>query len=281
MLDCWNETSYYYEQPDVKFDDQLLIFKTEKNESDTNQPYNEKLFSTILRINQKYKETDGEKLLFSKPPLIKYSYYDDNNDGLIDRFNFRISFLTDRNTSYLDNIRLIFLFSYEFKVNIVGKMNTSAFIDIDTPLGASYIKVIGNLNLRQKSPIDRTTFFNEYYYENILNSSYYGEKLNFYEIQSEYYSRNFSTYYDYDTYIEPMRNPNIVKLDIDINVPNFQKILFTTPLFTKIKFFWIQYCALFIPIGCIIYFIMQFVFRNHIVSTINSNDIELEKKKVL
>jgi len=174
---------------------------------------------------------------------------------------------------------LIFLFKYEFKVNIVGKMDTAAFIDIDTPLGASYIKVNGNLKLKQKSPIDRTTFYDEIYYENIFNNS--NEKINFYEAQSEYYSRNFSTYYDYETYIEPLRNPRIVKMDIDINVPSFQKILFTTPLFTKIKFFWVQYLAVFIPIGCIMYFIMQFVFRNHIVSTINSNDIGLEKKKIL
>ena len=213
--------------------------------------------------------------------MIKYSYFDDNNDGLIDRFNFRISFFTDRTTQYLKNLRLIFLFPYEFKVNIAGKMNAAAFIDIDTPLGASYIKVTGNLNLKQKSPIDRTTFYNELYYENFLNDKYYGEKINFYEVKKEYYSRNFSTFYDYDTFIEPMKHPKVVKLDIDINVPSFQKILLRTPLFTKIKFFWVQYLSLFIPIGCIIYFIMQFVFRNHIVNTINSNDIGFEKKKIL
>ena len=213
--------------------------------------------------------------------MIKYSYFDDNNDGLIDRFNFRISFFTDRTTQYLKNLRLIFLFPYEFKVNIAGKMNAAAFIDIDTPLGASYIKVTGNLNLKQKSPIDRTTFYNEKYYENFLNDEYYGEKINFYEVKKEYYSRNFSTFYDYDTFIEPMKHPKVVKLDIDINVPSFQKILLRTPLFTKIKFFWVQYLSLFIPIGCIIYFIMQFVFRNHIVNTINSNDIGFEKKKIL
>ena len=174
------------------------------------------------------------------------------------------------------------LFKYELKENIVGKMNTAAFIDIDTPLGASYIKLKGNLNLRQKSPIDRTTFYNEYYYENIFdNENGYIEKINFYEAQSEYYSRNFCTTYDYESYIEPLRHPKIVKLDIDIIIPSFQKILFSTPLFTKIKFFWVQYFAVFIPIGCILYFIMQFVFRNHIVSTINSNDVGFEKKKIL
>ena len=273
---------YYYEQPNVEFNDQLLIFKTEKEDNNGKTQYKEKLFSSILKLNSYYsknKEQDDQNDLFDKPPLIKYEYFDDNNDGLIDRFKFKISFITDEKTKSINNIRLIFLFKYEFKVNIVGKMDTAAFIDIDTPLGASYIKVNGNLNLKQKSPIDRTTFYDEIYYENIFNNS--NEKINFYEAQSEYYSRNFSTYYDYETYIEPLRNPRIVKMDIDINVPGFQKILFTTPLFTKIKFFWVQYLAVFIPIGCIMYFIMQFVFRNHIVSTINSNDIGLEKKKIL
>ena len=274
----------------MKFDDQLLIFKTEKKEKEKESDvfnYEEKLFSSILKINTQYtpsKEEDEEKkkdLLFTNPPLIKYSSFDDNNDGLMDRFNFRISFVTDNNTTAINNLRLIFLFSYEFKINIVGKMNTAAFIDIDTPLGASYIKVTGSLNLRQKSPIDRTTFYNEYYYENVFENSYYGEKINFYEIENEYYSRNFSTSYDYDTFIQPVRNSRIVKMDIDIYVPSFQKILYRTPLSTKIKFFWVQYCAVFIPIGCIIYFIMQFVFRNHIVSTINSNDIDFKKEKVL
>ena len=213
-------------------------------------------------------------------PLIKYEYFDDNNDGLIDKFKYKITFFTDNDVRALKNLRLIFLFKYEFKENIVGKMNTAAFVDIDTPLGGSYIKVNGNLNLRQKSPIDRTTFYDEDYYENIFEKSIY-EKVNFYEVQNEYYERNFSTVYDYDTYIEPLRNPKIVKMDIDINVPSFQKILYKTPLFTKIKFFWVQYFAVFIPIGCIIYFIIQFVFRNHIVSTINSNDIEIQKKKIL
>ena len=138
--------------------------------------------------------------------MIKYEYFDDNNDGLIDRFKFRISFIPDNDARQINNLRLIFLFKYEFKVNIVGKMDTAAFIDINTPLGASYIKVNGNLNLKQKSPIDRTTFYNEFYYENILDKQNYQEKINFYDLQNEYYSRNFSTFYDYETFIEPMRN---------------------------------------------------------------------------
>lgn len=182
----------------------------------------------------------------------------------------------------LRNIKLVFSFKYEFRINVVGRMHTVAMADIDLPLGASYIKVDGDLNLKQKSPIDRTTFYNEKYYENIFdNINNRQVLLNYNEIANEYYKRNFSTYYDFDTYIMPMKNPNVVKIEVNINIPSFQKVLYSTPLFTKFKFFWAQYTSLLIPICGIFYFILQFAFRNHIVDTITSNDVGEKKKKIL
>ena len=75
-------------------------------------------------------------------------------------------------------------------------MNTTAIVNIDTPLiGALYIKVDWDLNLRQKSSIDRTTFYNEDYYGNIFEINK-GDLLTYDEISNEYYSRNLSTHYD-------------------------------------------------------------------------------------
>ena len=213
--------------------------------------------------------------------MIKQESFDDNNDGLIDRFKFKITFRSKTKTQDLRNIKLVFLFKYELKSNVVGRMNTTAMVNIDTPIGASYIKVDGDLRLRQKSSIDRTTFYNEDYYGNIFEINK-GDLLTFAEIANEYYSRNFSTYYDYETFIMPIRNPNVVKIEVNINIPSFQKILFSTPLFTKIKFFWVQYTSFLIPIGAIFYFIMQFAFRNQIIDSVTSNDIGgIKKKKIL
>lgn len=218
--------------------------------------------------------------MFNNIPLIKQESFDDNNDGLIDRFKFLITFKLNEIASYLKNIKLVFLFKYELKSNVVGRMNTAAMVNIDTPIGASYIKVDGDLNLMQKSSIDRTTFYNEDYYGNIFKIKK-GDLPVFDEISKEYYSRNFSTYYDYETFIIPMKNPKIVKIEVNINVPGFQKILYSTPLFTKIKFFWVQYTSFLIPFIGIFYFIVQFVFRNKIVNSITSNDIGEKKKKIL
>ena len=166
-------------------------------------------------------------------------------------------------------------------------MDTVAIVDLDTPIGASYIKIDGDLRLKQKSPIDRTTFYNEFYYENIFDkkdangNNFENQIYSFDEIANEYSNRNFSTYFDYQSYIVPMKNPKYVKIEVNINVPSFQKVLLTTPLFTKIKFFWIQYAAFLIPVGYIFYFITSFVFRNHIINTITSNDIGERKTKNL
>ena len=243
----------------------MIIYKKENNE--------ERFFSSILSLND-----NNQDNLFENAPLIKYEYFDDNNNGLIDRFKFKITFKAD--VPNLKNIKLVFLFKYEFKINVFGRMYTVAMADIDTPLGASYIQLDGDLNLKQKAPIDRTTFYNDKYYENIFENNR-ERYFSFNEIANEYYKRNFSTIYDYDTYIMPMKNPRIVRIEANINVPSFQKILYLTPLFTKIKFFWIQYAAVLIPVAGIFYFILQFVFRNHIVDTINSSDIAVKKKKIL
>ena len=160
-------------------------------------------------------------------------------------------------------------------------MNTVALVDIDLPLGASYIKVDGDLKLKQKVPLDKISFYNEYEYENKFDIEKEIKDYDFKDIAEEYYSRDFSTIYEYDTYIVPMQNPKIVKLEVNINIPAFQEILYRTSVFAKIKFFWCQYMALLIPVAGIFYFIMQFVFRNQIVTTINSNDIGAKKQKIL
>ena len=160
-------------------------------------------------------------------------------------------------------------------------MNTVAIVDIDTPLGASYIKVDGDLKLKQKVPIDKISFYNEYEYENKFDNEKEIKDYDFNDIAEEYYSRDFSTIYEYDTYIVPMQNPNVVKLEVNINIPAFQEILYRTSTFAKIKFFWCQYMAILIPVAGVFYFIMQFVFRNQIVTTINSNDIGVKKQKIL
>ena len=215
---------------------------------------------------------------FDNSPLIKYEFFDDDNDKIKDKFKFKITF--QENVENLRNIKLVFLFRYELGKQIVGRMNTVAMVDIDTPLGASYIKVDGDLKLKQKSPIDKISFYNEHEYENIFNTEEVRD-YTFNEIANEYYNREFSTIYEYDTYIVPMQNPKIVKLEVNINIPTFQKILYRTSIFAKIKFFWCQYVAVLIPVAGIFYFIMQFVFRNQIVTTINSNDIGAKKQKIL
>lgn len=217
--------------------------------------------------------------LFDNSPLIKYEFFDDDNDKIKDKFKFKITFKEDAKN--LRNIKLVFLFKYELGKQIVGRMNTVAMVDIDTPLGASYIKVDGDLKLKQKAPIDITSFYNEIEYENIFGPEEEIKDYTFKEIAEEYYSRDFSTTFDYDTYIVPMQNPKIVKLEVNINIPVFQKILYRTSIFAKVKFFWCQYVAVLIPVAGIFYFIMQFVFRNQIVTTINSNDIGVKKKKIL
>lgn len=259
---------YYYEQPSVEFEDQLLIFLTENNI--------EKFFSTILPLNEIYPKR------LDKVPMIKYEYLDTNNDGLKDIFRYKINIPVE-NVALIQNVRIAILYNYEFRANIVGKMNTVAMIDISLPFGASFIKIDGDLELRQSIPIDVTTFFNELYYENIFKVTKKEDyqTYSFMEIYQEYYERDFYTKYEYDTFIETRRNPKVLQLDISVNIPSYQKILYKTPIFTKFKFFWVQYIAVLIPVAVVLYLVAKFAFHNLVIPTVTTTDLEIKKKKQL
>lgn len=79
------------------------MYKTE-NDGTTNK---EQFFSIVLYLNKEYSDN-----LFNNISLIKYESFDDNNNGLIDRFKFKIIF-KQNNVKNLKNIKMVFLFSYE------------------------------------------------------------------------------------------------------------------------------------------------------------------------
>jgi hypothetical protein len=76
---------------------------------------------------------------------------DTNYDGKVDEFKLNISFTSD--AQKIRNLKLILFFNYTLSTKISFDMHSIALMDIDTPLGASYIKADGFLNLIQSSPM--------------------------------------------------------------------------------------------------------------------------------
>jgi hypothetical protein len=265
----------YFEQPNVFYKGEMMMYYYCKNiinnaeteeseESEKEEEENVKFFSTIFYLNS---GLDKKQRIF---PLIKVKAFDENFDGLINKYDFRIAFNNDIN-DIIKNIKIILFFQYSLKENVNGSMVTPAAIDIDTPNGAGYIKINGDLNLYQKAPLTKNTF-EQYDYSNVFGSNYIEQK-EYDEILKEFSERNVSTIFEYDRFVSPLRSMSTVQIDVTVNIPSFQKILYATPQLTKFKFFWVQLMAIFIPCYIIFDIILVFLFKNKIFPCSITSDL--------
>lgn len=140
----------------------LYLLEEEDKSIPIPTPRTMRYFSSMLQLNNYY----VNNLL--KIPMVKYEDFDTNYDKLIDQFVFKINFYSI--PKLIKNIKLVFLFDYSIKTRVNGTMQTLAVVDIDTPYGASYVRVEGDLRINQKSPIDTNTFISGNYHKDVFES---------------------------------------------------------------------------------------------------------------
>ena len=269
-LDFWNNEGVYYEQPNVEYNDELIMVVNDTRETKT--------FSSILYLNQFF-----DPLL--NIPMIKYEIFDDNHDGLNDTFKFKINFPVN-NVKTITNIKLYLFFKYSLNTNIQGSIErTLCEVDINTPLGVSYVKINGDLVLKQKFPLSSSTFSVGNYKENILNvSETYADNTTTYlkndvtdfniESKKEYfYNRDVYTVFDYSKVVIPYKNRDVVQIELTVNIPSFQAIMWEIPIAAKIKFAWVQFMAIFIPVYVILRLIQFYIFKNRIFPSVPVSDL--------
>jgi hypothetical protein len=201
---------------------------------------------------------------------------DYNKDNVIDKINLKLTFKS--NPAKIRNIKLMLFFDYALTVNYFYKlkgnvklsMRSICYIDIDTPYGASYINTNGELELRQKSPISSGTISKAIYYDDIfsdLTSPY-----DYMGIYNDFQSKNITTHYNYEKLIMPFLYNKETELDLEINIPTYQKVLYFQTVLKCMKSAWIQYISILIPCAIICYLILLFIFRYQIFETYVVND---------
>ena len=102
------------------------------------------LFSTYQPVNKLSMNEIGV-------PLIKFTKFDTNQDGLIDSMNFRVEFRS--NITDVKNIKLLASFDYSLSKLLKMEMKGLISVDVDTPNGASAVLVSGDMLLSQSSPV--------------------------------------------------------------------------------------------------------------------------------
>ena len=278
--DFWLRLKEYLEQPKIDFTNDYILYVSTFDSN--NNPINTFFDSSDKTLNDMINKIGNYNLnrnlnLISredKASISKYSY-DDDNDGINDRLIIRYETNKEEIITNNNNIdvKLIFFVNYRLTKEVKLLMTPMIYVDIPIINGAKEINLSGDLELVQKSPIVSTTVTSQIY--NKKKPLTVDEKLNspldLLNIYNEYKNMNYTLKYNYEK-IEKRSNNKLI-INIEMNIPKLQRVFYIQSVFEAIKYAWMQYFYIFLPIYIILYIIYKFIIESNIFYTHIKSDL--------
>ena len=279
--DFWLRLKEYLEQPKIDFTNDYMLYVS-TFDSNNNSPINTFFDSSNKTLNDMVTKIGSLEIknIISREDgasITKYSY-DDDNDGINDRLIIRYEtnkeeiLNTDTSINNID-IKLIFFVNYRLTKEVKLLMTPMIYVDIPIINGAKEIDLSGDLELVQKSPIVSTTVTSQIYNKKkplTVDEKLYSP-LDLLNIYNEYKNMNYTLKYNYEK-IEKRSDGKLI-LNIEMNIPKLQRIFYIQSVFEAIKYAWMQYFYIFLPIYIILYIIYKFIIESNIFYTHVKSDL--------
>ena len=278
--DFWLRLKEYLEQPKIDFTNDYILyvstFDSNNNPTRTFFDSSNKTLNDMINKIGNYNLNSNLNLISreDKASISKYSY-DDDNDGINDRLIIRYETNKEEIITNNNNIdvKLIFFVNYRLTKEVKLLMTPMIYVDIPIINGAKEINLSGDLELVQKSPIVSTTVTSQIY--NKKKPLTVDEKLNspldLLNIYNEYKNMNYTLKYNYEK-IEKRSNNKLI-INIEMNIPKLQRVFYIQSVFEAIKYAWMQYFYIFLPIYIILYIIYKFIIESNIFYTHVKSDL--------
>ena len=278
--DFWLRLKEYLEQPKIDFTNDYILyvstFDSNNNPINTFFDSSNKTLNDMINKIGNYNLNSNLNLISreNKASISKYSY-DDDNDGINDRLIIRYETNKEEIITNNNNIdvKLIFFVNYRLTKEVKLLMTPMIYVDIPIINGAKEINLSGDLELVQKSPIVSTTVTSQIY--NKKKPLTVDEKLNspldLLNIYNEYKNMNYTLKYNYEK-IEKRSNNKLI-INIEMNIPKLQRVFYIQSVFEAIKYAWMQYFYIFLPIYIILYIIYKFIIESNIFYTHIKSDL--------
>ena len=246
--DFWLRLKEYTEQPLVDYTEQFMIYITK---------YNIFTICSNKDVNNCELETNPAPTTFST---------DIDGDEIKDKINIKYEIgVSDEDTKY--DVKLLFFLKYGLIKKVRLLMTPIVYLDIPIidAKRVSEITLSGNLELVQKSPIHSTTITSQMYYR----KQPFGKKKPYFDLlhyYNEYKSFNYTVKYNYEKIekVESENNNNKITINIDMYIPKLQEVLYYQSIFEALKYAWMQYFYIFLPIYIILYILFKFIIQNNI-----------------
>ena len=277
--DFWLRYKEYTEQPLVDDYNNYMLYISNYN------TYRTYFYSSSKELNDKFKNIcDADFQNINNCKLLQNCFFsssptDLDEDGINDKLtlNYEISsenILTERG---MIDIKLMFFLKYGLTKKVKLLMTPMVYINLPLDLSNAKGKEIilnGDLELVQKSPIASTAVTNRvYYYEHPFKvdpfeASYFDLLYHY----NKYRDNNYTVKYNYDK-IEKMGNENKIIIKIEINIPKIQEVFYIESVFEALKYAWMQYFYIFLPIYIALYILFKFIIQNNIFYSHSKSDL--------
>lgn len=257
----WSLHESYLEQPIVLDRNEILVVALTESKTISGTTIKRSLqtnyYSTLGEMN----ELTGTSNI---PAFIQSAYWDYNVDYIPDVYDYNITlFLPSAN---LRNVKIFANYDYRLRSRVNLDMVTLAIADITTPNGASIIYLDGDLSLNQQNPLKSSKIVRKVYNSTLLDNSWPTE--NFFPILfTRYFSRNETTKYKYTSTILPHSSSQTLEIRMKVRIPPYQEVLYIPNFLQNLKFAWIQYLSLLIPVYYLVSLFAGFVFSQQIFQT--------------
>lgn len=258
--DFWKKLQIYQEQPQVLYREEIVVMIYSETESISGSSIfitpNTQVFSSLGSINDMYFESIS-------PMLIESSLIDTNFDGLADSYDFKITAYTS--SQAIRNIKIMSFYDYKIRSRIKMDMVGMALVDLYTPSGASTVTLDGYLDFSQAQPFKPSSVVTAAYNTSVLSltSSYDNYLPN---LLQRYNSRNYTTTYSYTSLVFPSLY-NYTTISMKVRIPPYQQYEYAPAFLEVMKFAWIQYLSLLLPISYLIYKFAGFIYSNQILES--------------
>ena len=266
--DFWLRLKEYLEEPKVEYSgDYMLYITTLENPKTFFSSSNTELNDNFNQICTN--DLNNCELLEIQTPSVEY---DEIRNKIMVTYEINKD---DINNSNKTDIKLILFLKYRLMKQVKVLMTPMVYLNIPVfNSGGKEIILNGELELVQKSPIVSTTITSQIYnYENdvfLLDQKLYSpfDMLYFY---NKYKNLNYTLKYNYET-IERSAEGSL-KIKIEMNIPKLQKVFYIQSVFEAIKYAWMQYFYIFLPIYIILYMIYKYIIESNIFYSHAKSDL--------
>ena len=269
--DFWLRLKEYTEQPLVDYYNNYMLYITKIN-NDTYQTFFD---SSINYLNAKFSEICQYRLNYKNCDALKNGFItnittDLDEDGINDKLTIKYE---DTDSTLFESvvkldIKLMFFLKYGLTKKVKLIMTPMIYINIPVDLSNSNgkeIRLNGNLELIQKSPIVSTAVTSQIYYEEYPFKIDYNESTPFDLLYyyNKYKNNNYTVKYYYEKIEKPIEERKI-QITIEMNIPKLQQIFYIQSVFEALKYAWMQYFSIFLPIYIVLYITLKFIIENNI-----------------